>query len=197
MVLHQSNSFLTKLILLSCTFVVGSRTARRSGHASAFLLPRQPHGLTSRSTIVVAKVASASISDFPTVPQLGDAIEEKVQSDTSMLQGTSAAAKKLRMDLDDLSTNTDYPNVVLAGPRGAGETGIVTEIIEHRMPAWQSQTVNRISMDDAVSFMEVVLGSPEQDPKGGLLGQWANEPNTTLVFQGISSLFLAVKVEKP
>ena len=100
-----------------------------------------------------------------------------------ILQGKSPKAVRLRQQLQELWSNPNSnatSSILVMGPKGGGKPSIVDELLEKLPPT----TVHRIALDDAVDFMDTVLGTATEP---GTLDLLADQTNTTLVIKGFDS----------
>ena len=67
------------------------------------------------------------------------------------------------------------------GPAGSGKFSIAQEIV-NRLPQSQTQTVHKLNMNDALFYVDSVLGLPDGS-QPGLLDELADQENTTLMLQ--------------
>ena len=126
------------------------------------------------STIHSTAVIDDNESDGSTVP-----------SGASVLEGTSPKAIKLRKQVQAvLNDPSNTSPIILHGPSGAGSKTEIAEEIISRLPSSQTQQVHRLSLDDAVDYIDTILGTTSHP---GLLDDLSLQHNTTLLLKGFNS----------
>lgn len=108
----------------------------------------------------------------------------EVYSANAIMEGTSPKAIQLRNQVQAIRNDpgSNAP-IILYGPRGSGKGELAEEIVKG-LPSWQTQNVHRISLDDALDFIDTILGTISHP---GLLDDLAVQVNTTLILKGFQS----------
>jgi hypothetical protein len=201
---HQSKQRVSKLLVVAAVILVmmSSTTQvklpRKYGFVAAFSLTSIKFGTgrfisskeLGRKTFPPLGVSNAS--PFDNKIDRSPSTNQQDHPMPAMLQGKSPKIIRLRKAIQELAADesireTNSPIVVL-GPKGCGKASIVEELIT-LLPACDE--VVTISLDDAVSFVDLLIG-PEggkaTSNDGGVLDRLASRQNITVVFKGFQSV---------
>lgn len=147
---------------------------------------------TPTGTTTTATTATILEGKSPQVLRLRKTIEQVIFD----------ANKHPHSDSDDSTTMSKVnAPIVLMGPKGSGKPSIVDELLS-KLSSHTTQTVHRLALDDALCFMDLFLGTSNDNSTindvgrnlawgaqegQGLLDVWSDQVNATVVIKGFES----------